>query len=246
MAEAQMIIQTIPSGAFRYYAGLKQEIFSLLGPSYEDPTSLLERELAHCDTLYVARDPSGRVMAFFLVAWEPLSVNEEILQSVYLGLSATSQETKGSGIVRNLYARFIFDAISWEKENQRRLLLWATTATPSAYTAAHVICDEVAPRADGSYSPWAREVARVVRQRFGLPDLETGPNPFVLSAVAHKTRYSKAEVERISRIVEKSNFTLFRQLEIDERRGDRLLLICRGPNSHIVEELSASVLMKAG
>jgi hypothetical protein len=241
-----MIVQTIARDAFRYDAGLKEEIFNLLRPSYEDPTSLLERELEHCDTLYVARGIDGRLMAFFLVAWEPLTVNGETLQSVYLGLSATSQETKGSGIVRNLYERFRCDASSWERENRRQLVLWGTTATPSAYAGANLLFDQLAPRADGSYSPWAAGVANIIRRRFSLADKEADSNPFVLRAVAHKTRYSKAEVDRIKTIVERTNFTLFRQLEIDEPRGDRLLLICRCPSSHIVEELSGSALMKTG
>jgi hypothetical protein len=241
-----MIIQTIASDTFRYDASLKEEIFNLLSPSYEDPTSLLEREVEHCDTLYVARDIDGRLMAFFLVAWEPLTFNGKTLPSVYLGLSATSQETKGSGIVRNLYERFRCDASSWERENRRQLVLWATTATPSAYAGVNLLFDQVAPCADGSYSRWAACMARIICRRFSLADTEPDSNPFVLRAVAHKTRYSDAEVERISKIVEKTNFTLFQHLEIDERRGDRLLLICRLPNNHISEELSPLPLMKAG
>jgi hypothetical protein len=243
---AQMIIQTIGNGAFRDDACLKDEIFDLLSPSYEDPTTLLERELDHCDTLYVARDPSDRLMAFFLVAWEALTVNQATLKSVYLGLSATSQENKGSGIIRCLYERFRSDAYSWEKENQRRLLLWATTAAPSPYSAVNHLFDEVVPGADGSYSLWAAGVAQVLRRRYGLTSTDSGLNPFVLRAVAHNTRYSKSEVERINRIVEKNNFTLFRQLGIDERRGDRLLIICRVPDNHSGDRLSPSSLMKAG
>jgi hypothetical protein len=235
---AQMIIEQIANGAVRNDARLKEEILNLLAPSYEDPTSLLQRELEHCDMLYAARDQIGRLMACFMVAWEPLTINEGTLQSVYLGLSATSQETKGSGIIRNLYDRFRSDASSWEKENQRRLLLWATTAAPSPYTAVNLLFDEVVPGADGSYSLWAAEVAQTLRRRFGLPGGEPGLNPFVLKAVAHDTRYSESEVERINRIVEKNHFTLFEQLGIDERRGDRLLLIFRVPDNHFGEHLS--------
>src|SRR5262249_29213619 len=110
----RMVIHTIRNGVFRHDAELKREILSLLRPSYEDPSNLLEREFDHCETLYVARNGDDRLLAFFLVAWEPLDFKQETPQSVYLGLSATSEETKGSGIVRELYAQFRSDASAWE------------------------------------------------------------------------------------------------------------------------------------
>ena len=45
--------------------------------------------------------------------------------------------------------------------------------------------------------------------------------------IATGTRYSKIEHERIERICREKNFTLFKKLNVDEAKGDRLLRISR-------------------
>lgn len=55
-------------------------------------------------------------------------------------------------------------------------------------------------------------------------------NPFALRSVANDTRYSEEERKRIEKVTAKNNFKFFDNYEIDETRGDRLILICEPPS----------------
>jgi hypothetical protein len=108
-----------------------------------------------------------------------LEVGGTAQHSVYLGLSATAPQQKNSGEVRRLYRRFIEDARAWEVEHNERLLLWYTTATPSACFAAFNLFDDAEPRLDGSVTAAGVVAADGIRQTLGVPRLP-GEHPFVL------------------------------------------------------------------
>jgi hypothetical protein len=208
-------------------SAINVEIADLIAHSYVDPTALLEREFEHNDLLYYVRDDEGRLVAFFMVARERLTIDGRSIPAVYLGLSATSRDTKGSGRVRRLYASFIAEARGWQRALDRPLLLWGTTATPSAYHAADLLFDCLEPGRDGACSREGAAAANALRGRYGL-----GPaheHPFVLPAVAAGTRYSPDEESRIDSICQQREFDLFARLGVNQRRGDRLLLVCRVP-----------------
>jgi len=223
------MIYEVRDKSFRNDESLRATIYKLVEPSYQDPTALIAREFEHCDTLYLAKDEDGNLVAFFMVAWETLNVSGELLQAVYLGLSATSEDTKNTGIVRELYSHFISDGARWEQCTGRKLLLWATTATPSAFYAAHIFFKETQPDFEGRYSQESAEIAQHLHRRMGVSTKDVGSHPFVLRNMATNTRYSETELARIELICRKKNFLLFDGLGINERNGDRLLLICRIP-----------------
>ena len=205
------------------------EIADLIAHSYVDPTALLEREFDHNDLLYYVRDDEGRLVAFFMVARERLTIDGGSIPAVFLGLSATSRDTKGSGRVRRLYASFIAEARGWQRALDRPLLLWATTATPSAYHAADLLFDCLEPGLDGACSREGAAAANALRRRYGLGPAGADEHPFVLPAVAAGTRYSPDEESRIDSICRQKGFDLFARLGVDQRRGDRLFLVCRVP-----------------
>jgi hypothetical protein len=215
--------------SFRSDQSLRSAIYELIEQSYEDPTALITREFEHCDTLYLAENENDILVAFFMVAWETVNVGGEMLPTVYLGLSATSEDTKNTGIVRQLYSNFILVGARWEQSTGRRLLLWGTTATPSAFYAAQTLFAEVQPDMEGRYSQEAAEIALHLHQRMGISARVDGAHPFVLRNIATNTRYSQKELARIELIRTKKKFRLFDDLRISERDGDRLLLICRIP-----------------
>lgn len=88
-------IFAIRSGAFKTDVTLRREILDLMATSYEDPTALLTRDLAHCDTLYLARDDKKKLCCFFLVVWKALEVPEGgNVPSLFMGVSAVRQDVK--------------------------------------------------------------------------------------------------------------------------------------------------------
>ena len=209
----------------------RKEIEELIRPSYVNATSLIDRALSKGQDLYELRDEDGALISFFMVGWHSLTVAEKVVPAVYLGLSATTQQAKNSGIVRNLYMRFIEDAIGREGESQEQVVCWATTATPSAFFAVHKLWIDVEPDAKGVFSNRGLEYVRAIREYLQMPQ-SNQDHPFVVKSIAVDTRYSKAERIRINEICEKHNFHLLRELGVDEAKGDRLILVAHLPKAH--------------
>jgi hypothetical protein len=230
MQRANQRIEVLDCHEFRHDAVLRALMIELAAPSYEDPVALLSRDLQRCDTLYLASDVKGDLVAFFMVAHEMLALNnQQRIPTIYLGLSATRQDTKNTGRIMALYGRCMLDAMNWQQEVGQDILLWATTATPTIYLAARTLCQDVNPRLDGTYSAESAQIAQALRRAFGydLPHMDI--HPFVLKGVAHRTRYSATEVARNTKIMIRKGFSLFEDLGIDEAQGDRLLFTLRLP-----------------
>jgi hypothetical protein len=210
---------------------LRQELLELTAPSYEDPSAVVEREWKTSNSIYLARDGGGNIVCFFMVAWETLEVEGSgCIPTLHLGLSAAGEEAKMTGLTAALYTRCLRDAIPWEKEHGQRLIAWGTTATPIVYLATRIFSAEIEPRLDGSYSARGAEVANALRRKLGAPISRTD-HPFVLKNIATNTRYSPQETERIERVSKAKNFSLFRDLGIDESAGDRLLFLAPTPDN---------------
>jgi predicted GNAT family N-acyltransferase len=207
---------------------LIQELKEITAPSYEDPTAMIKRDLSHCNKLYLGHNPDGKLVTFFMVGWEPILFKGKYIPSVFLGLSATCQDCKNSGIVRTLYQRFVLDAQAWEEAHQQRLLLWYTTATPAVFHATNIIFSENEPYINGHYTNEGADYAIAIRHHMKWPAFE-GEHPFVVKGIAKNTRYSALERARIEHIVKTKNFTLFAELGIDETQGDRMVRIGRIP-----------------
>jgi len=208
---------------------LREEIETLLEPSYISTKDLLAREYAHCDTIYTARTLDCRLAGFFMAAWEPIPNADQPIPAAYMGLVATHPDARRMGIVRALFSRFIVDVMAREQVFEERLLLWVTTATPLVFRALAASFVEVEPLADGSFSPEGSALIAAIRKYLGRP-AEPGSHPFVLHGIAEGTRYSPREAIRIGEISSESGFNLFERLDIVEDRGDRLVLVCRAPH----------------
>lgn len=212
-------------------AALRQELLELAAPSYEDPSAVVEREWETSNCIYLARDGSGSILCFFMVAWETLEFDRsEQVPTLHLGLSAAGEGAKSVGLTGELYLRYLKDAVAWEKKHGQRLIGWGTTATPIVYLATRTFSPEIEPRLDGSYSARGAEVANALRRKLGAP-VDTADHPFVLKNLAANTKYSAQEKERIERISKTKNFSLFRDLGVDESTGDRLLFLVPTPDN---------------
>ena len=229
MPDQAIRVQRVEKPDWCRTSDINREIAGLVAHSYVDATALLEREFAHNDLLYYIRDDLGRLVTFFMVARECLLVEGRPTPGVFLGLSATSRQTKGSAVVRRLYETFVAEARGWERVLDRPLLLWATTATPSAYHAVNLLFADLQPTPDGGYTTEGAIRANALRRLYGLSPAGSNEHPFVMRDVATGTRYSAEEETRIGVICKEKRFDLFERTGVDQRMGDRLLLTCRVP-----------------
>ncbi len=203
---------------------LREEIFSLVQPSYIDPTSLIEREFANNDTIYLIRDETNQLVAFFMTGDD----NFDGINLTYMGLSAVRHEYKNSGVGKQVYLAQLEDSLILQKELKSNIICWATTATPSVYFSVYRIWEYVNPDNDFKYSDEAFHIAKKICQKHKYTFKDE--NPFVLKNVAKKTNYSIIEKQRISEFNLKKGFKLFDEFDIDEKQGDRLLMIFKLPS----------------
>lgn len=220
--------ETIRDAAHRGRPDLFAELAALLRETYEDPELPLRLAWNRNDTLYLARDDGGRVVSFFLAAWETLEVGGARWPAAYLGFGATASAARGRGHLSRHLDRFVADVRRREAETGARLVLWGTTASPlSFYPVAQRFVD-VEPDRAGALSPGARELVLAVRRRYPTADLAAGEHPCVLRGIAPH-RYSATERGRTAGGGATLGIDVFARLGIDESRGDRLLFVCRAP-----------------
>jgi hypothetical protein len=204
---------------------LVAEMLDLLAPSYIDARPVLDRELRNNTTGYLLQDEASRLTAFFLVGFGvPGPIGGDA--TVYMGLSACREADKNRGQTIRLYRRFIRDAHVWEAQHGKRLRLWATTAHPLVWSICRRFWDVEWPKEDGSYTAVGEELAWALRRQLSERYWD-GDHPFICRKVATGTKYSESESERCELARRKLAMDIFGQFQIDERCGDRLLMLAR-------------------
>ena len=221
-----MRITVLSNGDFRHNSQLHRDILELSQPSYEDASVVLAAALSNYDTVYLSRDDDDKLISFFMAGHEDVYIAAQSVPTIHLGWTCAAQETKGLGAARLLYSQFIDDSLKLQKSKGESLLLWGTTATPIGFYLYHKHFVGVQPGYDGTYPGTVIEVAEALRRRLGV--ISTNANPFVLPGIS-KARFSQDEIRRIKEISANKAFTLFKDMGIDERNGDRLLVVCRLP-----------------
>lgn len=209
---------------FKNDSKLKDEIISLVRPSYINPTRLLEREFNNNDTIYLIRDNSKSLIAFFMTGDDSF----DDIAVTYMGLSAVKHEYKNSGIGKQLYMAQIEDSLYLQTKKQVDTWCWATTATPSAFFSTHKLWECANPDINFNYTREALDLAYKICYKHHYQFAEN--NPFVLRGIAKDTKYSDEESKRIRDFIEMKNFSLFDRLKIYEKDGDRLLMIFKLPS----------------
>lgn len=223
-----LAIEVISGDELRRNAWLRTELALIAAPSYDDATAILAREVADCTHLYIGRDPAGLLAGFFMTSRDYLTTDHG-LPLVHVGWSATRHDLKNSGATMALFERCILDTQAWEKQLGRRALLWSTTASPTIYLGVSRFLADVEPRRDGTYSADGARFAALLRAKLGAAAPADGEHPFAVRGIATGTRYSLSERERIARVSDRKQFSLFDDLGIDESRQDRLIFIARTP-----------------
>jgi hypothetical protein len=215
-----------PTQSLEGDAQLEADLRHIVSDIYEDPTALLDRELHHCDTIYTTTDEDGRLAAFFMVAHERLDlVDNGSVDSQYVGLWATRTNLRNTVFGAAVARSWLRDLVAWQKQTLRPLVVWGTTATPLVYEFATRMQRHGQPRQDGTYEPRLNSVALAVRSALNAQGLEADEHPYVLKGVAHGTRYSRSERDRVQQFVRSTGFSLFDRLNIEESTGDRLLFV---------------------
>lgn len=208
------------------------EIYELTKPSYNDNSFVLEREISHCNTIYLLYDDENKLVAFLMVNFEKIGN----YPTFYMGLSGCSHLHKGKGYAKYLYNTFFIDCNKKEKELKNKILCWWTTATPIVFHWFNLNIDKCEPNLNGEISEFGLEMFElIVKNKY--KNISFDPKcPFLLYQVAEKTTYSDIEVQRLLKIKEQLKIKAFEIYKIDERKGDRYLMIGFAPPIDILNK----------
>lgn len=210
------------------------ELEVLLQPYYVIPQNILNSELNNNSHIYMIKT-KDRIAAFFMVNWnEDLTVDKQKL--VYLGLSCADQKTERKQLASRVYFNFTREAHTYEKEKGTKLLLYGTTATPLILLSLPKIWDEVKPRLDGSYLPIDERIINELKSVKGFTTF-SDTHPFVLKKIKPFSNYSVKEEQRMRIIEENLGINTFKKLNIYEKQGDRLLIVCKVPSLEKIQTL---------
>jgi hypothetical protein len=210
---------------------LVEQIYTLTKPLYFDNTTLLEREINRCNDIYLVKN-DVQLIAFFMVNFE--KVDE--IDTFYLGLSSCHPDFQSKGFAKLLYLTFFLDCVTMEKELNKKIICWWTTATPVAYLWFNKNIDKVEPNLDGEISSEGHNVIlKIISSKYSGQNIDL-QTPFILPGIAKNTKYSLAERNRLKKITDDLRLPAFVKHQIDETKGDRFLMIGYAPTKNVLIE----------
>lgn len=210
---------------FKSDDSLVTKILDLTRVSYVTNEELIQREIEHNSDIYITTNFKGDLLAFFMVNCE--RVNGE--DTYYLGLSACRDDLKGQGLGKALYLKFMSDCRKREIRENRKFMLWWTTATPIVYYWFNKYVSNVQPDMNGDYNAEGESIARqICTEKFSEIAIDQF-HPFILRSVAQNTNYSLAEQTRLLVATESLKMDVFQKYNLREENADRFLMIGYAP-----------------
>ncbi len=211
---------------FKFDKVLVSKLLDLTRVTYVNNIELIEREIEHNSDIYIITNSNDDLLAFFMINFEKVSGQD----TYYLGLSGCRDDLKGNGFGKSLYLKFLEDCRIREKRENKKFLLWWTTATPIVYYWFNKYVSFVQPDMNGDYDEEGKNIVlSIIHEKFkGIPVDEL--HPFILRSVAENTSYSLNEQARLLVATESLGMNVFQKFNLREENADRFLMIGYAPD----------------
>lgn len=212
---------------------LLDEISTLLAPSYDWVGQFTMRALTEPiagmqHELYTLRDNTGTLAAFYTVGYHHV----EYTLCCYLGLSAVRDDCKGQGLGSRLWNAHFEECRQMEARIGHRILLYFTTASPIPFAWFTRMLAEPAPTATGHCDELGRQRLRTVATAEYPQATWLAATPYLLRGAEPEMRYSGHEERRVAEIADQAPDNFFIADGLDERNGDRLLVVGFAPEKY--------------
>ena len=193
---------------FKFDQVLVSKLLDLTRVTYVDNIELIEREIEHNSDIYIINNSGEELLAFFMINFEKVKGQD----TYYLGLSGCRDDLKGNGLGKSLYMKFMQDCRLREQRENRKFLLWWTTATPIVYYWFNKYVFNVQPDMEGAYTEDGKNIVlSIISEKFtGI--VVDGIHPFILRSVAENTSYSLNEQARLLAATENLGMDVFQRL----------------------------------
>lgn len=214
-------------------AELLNEIEELLAPSYALPGSFVMRGITGpipgIETqLLLFRDEAGKLAAFCKFGYHM----SDDTACLYIGLTAVHPNYKDQGLGRQLWEKLFQECRRLELGAGQRFLVYLTTANPSAFAWFARALTEAAPMADGDCDAAGLQLLRGIAATQYPQATCDAATPYLLRGAAPGVRYSESEYQWVKKLAARDTNSFFNSLTLDERNGDRLLLVGYAPKGN--------------
>ncbi len=203
---------------------VRAELVALVGMSWVHPEPLLTDAMTHVDSMLLGRDEAGRLVGFMTWRLQRLTLSTgRTLAAVYAGLGAVDAAWQGQGLGKHVIYGGIEAGIAELARHPAsdQTVVWTTTASPIGYLGlAKRFTKGFNPRPDGGYDDAALPVLDSLKQVLGVLPQHHDPHPFVLRGFSQK-RYASTTHQALTEVTA----PLFVSHRVDERNGDRLILL---------------------
>jgi hypothetical protein len=211
---------------FKFDQVLVSKLLELTRVTYVNNIELIEREIEHNSDIYVINNSAGELLAFFMINFEKVNGQD----SYYLGLSGCRDDLKGNGLGKSLYLKFMEDCRQREQRENRKFLLWWTTATPIVYYWFNKYVSDVQPDMNGEFTEEGKNIVlSIISEKFKGLTVDR-LHPFILRSVAENTSYSLNEQARLLVATESLGMDVFQRFNLREENADRFLMIGYTPD----------------
>lgn len=216
-----------------YYCNteLLDEIRALLAPSYAVLGSFIMRGLTEPipgmeAQLLLLRDEAGQLATFCKFGYHM----SDLTPCLYIGLTAVHPNYKDQGLGRRLWERLFQECRRVEAGTEQRILVYLTTANSSAFKWFARILAGASPTADGYCDAAGQQRLQGIAAKQYPQATWDAATPYLLRRAAPGVSYSESEYLRVQQLAARESNDFFNSLAVDERNGDRMLVVGFAPD----------------
>ncbi|UJR18701.1 hypothetical protein I4U23_005608 [Adineta vaga] len=233
LSTTQLYYQTYNEHQFQPNTKLFDELVHIASPSYQNPFETVLNAVQGSNQLYIIHhiEQNSPILCYSLVQYGKeitLLNHHQKIPVVFYRFVIMNNKYKNTGVIIKLFEYFYHQMQKQkEKQSELPLLFYYTTATPSIIYLTDQIFKNTIPAINDYYRKFTDDEWHIVNE---LRRLRNWPivmkssniNPFVIKGIM-KARYSTSEQMRIEKIMKKTNYKMFQDLNINEMNGNRLL-----------------------
>ncbi len=204
-------------------AKLVTEIENLIGASWENPSLVLRDAFLKIDRVMIGKNVKGEIVGFS--TWK---IKEyKTFAALYIGIGAIEARLQGQGVGKTIIYGGIRSGLEelTLKSSHLEKFVWTTTGSPIGYLGLFKgFPKNFNPQPNGIFNSNILPILEILKAELGPSKVQGDGNPFILKSFSKK-RYTPPMYRHLAEINAKEDIPLFSQNKIDEREGDRIILI---------------------
>lgn len=218
-------IQTRYKADFAHDLSFYQTLYLISEAAYEQPEAIIRYSIEPNDTVYCLLNEKDETEGILFTNWADQSLlltDNQQIKCIYIGWGVVRPVSQGKGIFRQMLEFLRAEVFSYFQMDRKPLCLYARTASPQVYRRLKRVFANLQPESDGQFSEDVLPIVTMLRSSWSQPVKDEHPFALYKAARYHYSSTHAAIIEQDSR---QRPVVLFENLSINERKGDRLLML---------------------